>query len=109
MNIAAGSEPNLDRNVLVHTYKHRHINCSELTTLSMPHLVPFHRSILRLSGSYSTLNAPYEATRIGGRRKEELADIYTNDDLETFRRRRKTDWKRRQGVRLTSIALLLTI
>jgi hypothetical protein len=73
----------------------------------MTHL-PFHKSILRLIRSYSTLNAPYEATSFGGRRKEPV-DSYTNDDLETFRRRRKTDWKRRQGVRLTFIALLLTL
>ncbi|KDR77289.1 hypothetical protein GALMADRAFT_246632 [Galerina marginata CBS 339.88] len=38
----------------------------------------------------------------GGRRcissqESSQGPAYTNDDLETFRRRRKTDWKRRQG------------
>ena len=69
----------------------------------MTHLLLFHKSILRLIRSYSTLSVPFEATSFGGRRKE-LADNYTNDDLETFRRRRKTDWKRRQGVRVTFTA-----
>ena len=63
----------------------------------MPHLAPFHRSIFRPTRFYSTLNAPSEATRVGNI-KQGAASSYTNDDLETFRRRRKTDWKRRQGV-----------
>ena len=76
----------------------------------MTQLLPFHKSILRLMRTYSTLNGPCKATSFVGRRKEP-ADSYTNDDLETFRRRRKTDWKRRQRVRLTftASALLLTI
>ena len=76
----------------------------------MSHLLPFHKSFLRLSliRTHSTLNATYEVTRLEGRRKEP-ADSYINEDLETFRRRRKTDWKRRQGVRLTLIGFLLII
>ena len=70
----------------------------------MRHL-SFYWSILRLTRSYSTLNAPHEAMRIGST-SVATADNPTNDDLETFRRRRKTDWKRRQGVRVTFIASL---
>ena len=85
-----------------------YIQTEETDFASMTHLLPFHKSILRLARSYSTINASYETMSFGGRRKEPT-DSYINDDLETFRRRRKTDWKRRQGVRLTFIAFLLTI
>lgn len=71
--------------------------------VTMTNLLPFQKSILRLIRSYSTLSVPFKATSFGDRRKEPAVS-YTNDDLETFRRRRKTDWKRRQGVRLTFTA-----
>ncbi|KAF9045324.1 GTPase [Panaeolus papilionaceus] len=50
-----------------------------------------HFSLLRF---YSTLPDAYETS--GNKTNSKKTSSFVNEDLETFRRRRKTDWKRRQ-------------
>lgn len=52
---------------------------------------PFHSAVTSVAPRFSDICV----RRISNQRDSEK---YTSEDLETFRRRRKTDWKRRQGV-----------
>lgn len=52
---------------------------------------PFHSAVTSVAPRFSEICV----RRISSQRDSEK---YTSEDLETFRRRRKTDWKRRQGV-----------
>ena len=52
---------------------------------------PFHSAVTSVVPRFSEICV----RRIYNQRDSEK---YTSEDLETFRRRRKTDWKRRQGV-----------
>ncbi|KAF8153180.1 GTPase [Crassisporium funariophilum] len=65
--------------------------------MSMLRLPSHFGSTLRLRRYFTTRSSPNDAYNTSSGQERLDTRSYTSEDLETFRRRRKTDWKRRQG------------